>query len=196
VTRLSGTIRLLHPQLDAIVAQLEAAQHRFHQLEARTPEAMWGKRATPDSWSIGECIAHLNLTSKAYIPLLRFALEIDNRVHKPPKHYRRDPMGWLLYWTMGELPRFAGIRFGRVKTTSEFVPAATLVREMVVAEFNTFQHELVMLTHRAEQRDIEKLRIISPFSPRISYNVYSCLAMLPRHQNRHLAQAENVWSRT
>lgn len=193
MTRLSGTIRLLHPQLDAIVSQLDAAQQRFHQLEARTSDAQWNKRATPDSWSVGECVAHLNLTSKAFIPLLRSAFESDNLVHKPPKHYRLDPIGWLLSRTVGELPRFAG-RFGRFRTPPGFVPAATLDREMVVAEFNTFQHELVMLTHWAEQRALEKLRIVSPFNPRISYNAYSCLVMLPRHQQRHLSQAENVWA--
>jgi hypothetical protein len=195
VTRLSGTVRLLHPQLDAVVSQLEAAQHRLHQLEARTPDAVWGKRARPGSWAIGECVAHLNLTSKAYIPLLRSALESDPRTHRPPLRYRMDPMGWLLYWSMGELPRFAGIRFGRFKTSAAFVPATTLDREMVVAEFNTLQHELVMLTHRAEHHAIDKLRIVSPFNSRVAYSVYSCLAMLPRHQHRHLAQAEDVWSR-
>ena len=194
MTRLSGTVRLLHPQLDAIVSQLEAAQGRLHQLEARTSAAQWGRRAAPDSWSIGECVAHLNLTSKAFIPLLRAAFDSDNRIHKPPKRYRQDPAGWVLSRTVGELPRFAGVRFGRFKTPPRFVPADPLDREMVVAEFNTYQHELVMLTHWGEQRALETLRIVSPFNPRISYSAYSCLVMLPRHQHRHIAQAERVWN--
>ena len=193
MTRLSGSLRLLHPQLAEIVFQFEDAQARLHKLEARTPDDRWGARSRPDRWSIGECIAHLNLTSKAYIPLLREAFESDNRVHKAPKRYHQDPMGWLTSALVGE-PRGL-MRFIRVKTQPRFVPAAaaSLDREMVVAAFNTYQHELVMLTHLAEQRELEKLRIVSPFNSRVSYNAYSCLVMLPRHQHRHIAQAERVW---
>ena len=196
MTRLSGSLRLLHPQLAQIVFQFEDAQARLHRLEARTPDDRWRARGNPGSWSIGECIAHLNLTSKAFIPLLREAFERDNRVHKPPKRYRQDPMGWLTSLLVGE-PRGL-LRFVRVSTLPRFAPApaTSLDREMVVAEFNTYQHELIMLTHLAEQRQLEKLRIVSPFDRRISYNAYSCLVMLPRHQHRHIAQAERVWPAT
>jgi hypothetical protein len=194
VTRLSGSLRLLHPQLAEIVFQFEDAQARLHRLEARTPDDRWRVRSQRDSWSIGECISHLNLTSKAYIPLLREAFEKDNRVHKAPKRYHRDPVGWLTSTLVGEQGGPAR-RLLRLRTPPRFVPApaTSLDREMVVAEFNTYQHELVMLTHLAEQREIQKLRIVSPFNPRVSYNVYSCLVLLPRHQHRHLAQAERVW---
>ena len=192
MTRLSGSLRLLHPQLAEIVFQFEDAQARLHRLEARTPDDRWRARRQPDSWSIGECIAHLNLTSKAFIPLLREAFEKDNRVHKAPKRYYQDPIGWLTSSVVGERG-LAGLI--RVKTRPHFVPApaAALDREMVVAEFNTYQHELVMLTHLAEQRELEKLRIVSPFDRRVSYNAYACLVMLPRHQHRHIGQAERVW---
>lgn len=183
---------MLHPQLAAVVWQFEAAQGRLHELEARTPDDKWVARSRPDRWSVGECIAHLNLTSKAYVPLLRAAFDSDNRIHKPPARYRMDPAGWLTSVLVGELPELWR-RVLRVKTRPRFVPAAALNREMVVAEFNTYQHELIMLTHWAEHRELEKLRITSPFNARISYNAYACLVMLPRHQHRHLAQAERVW---
>ena len=185
-------MRLLHPQLAEVVFQFEDAQARLLKLEARTPDDKWNLRAQPDRWSIGECIAHLNLTSKAYIPLLREGFERDNRVHKPPKRYRQDPLGWLTSLLVGEHRGLAG-RI-RVKTLPRFVPPATLDREMVVAEFNTYQHELVMLSHWAEQRDLQTIRIVSPFNPLVSYNAYACLVMLPRHQHRHIGQAERVWA--
>jgi hypothetical protein len=33
---------------------------------------------------------------------------------------------------------------------------------------------------------------VSPFAPGVRYNLYSTLSILPRHQERHLWQAEQV----
>ena len=187
----------MQPQLAAIVTQLEDAQQRLHRLEARTPADRWSARSAADRWSIGECIAHLNLTSQAYIPLLRQAFvdpKLANRT--APARYRRDPMGWLLSLSVGNLPRIGRLRFGRVKTKPQFVPGGDLDREMVVGEFNTLQHELIQLTRAAEGKSLEQMRIVSPFDTRVSYNAYSCLVILPRHQQRHLWQAEHVWPGT
>ena len=38
--------------------------------------------------------------------------------------------------------------------------------------------------------DLGKLRIVSPFDPRIKYNLYSCLRLILAHQRLHLRQAE------
>jgi hypothetical protein len=37
-----------------------------------------------------------------------------------------------------------------------------------------------------------RLRIRSPFDSRLRYNLYSCLTIIPAHQRRHLAQAEEA----
>jgi hypothetical protein len=34
----------------------------------------------------------------------------------------------------------------------------------------------------------------SPFSDKLKYSVYSALTILPRHQHRHLLQAERAWA--
>jgi hypothetical protein len=119
VTRLSGSLRLLHPQLAEVVFQLEDAQARLHRLEARTPDDKWNVRARLDAWSVGECIAHLNLTSRAFIPLLREAFEKDNRVHTPPTRYRMDPLGRLTAFLVGEHRGLLG-RLTRVRSTGRW----------------------------------------------------------------------------
>jgi len=37
------------------------------------------------------------------------------------------------------------------------------------------------------------VRVTSPFNARVRYNLYACFTILPRHQHRHLWQAERVW---
>ena len=48
---------------------------------------------------------------------------------------------------------------------------------------------------RPDGRPIDRVKVTSPFNPRLRYNLYACLTILPRHQERHLWQAERVLER-
>ncbi len=180
----------MHLQLQAIIAEFDSAQARLHTLAQRVPEPDWHRRADPGRWSMAECLAHLNLTSKAYLPLLKEALELGRRSSTPaPRRYRRDPLGWLM-WRMAGPP----VRH-RVKTTAPFVPRADVPAGQLIADFDRLQRDQVSCVVSAEGLDLGRLWIRSPFDSRIRYNLYACLTILPRHQHRHLWQAEQVSSR-
>ena len=189
----------MQTQLAAVVAQLQGEQRRLHRLAAALPAERWGARADPTQWSAAECVAHLNLTSRAYVPLIRAALEqgrANAHMGEPaPRRYRRDPVGWLVSYAAGPLPRVAGVRIGRARTLPAFVPTGDQPREALVAEFDRLQGELIELAREADGLPLGELRITSPFDPRgkLRYNVYSAFVILPRHQRRHLWQAEHVW---
>jgi hypothetical protein len=178
----------VHPQLQAVIAELGTAQARLHALAAATPATAWLRRPDPARWSIAECVAHLNLTSAAFVPLLRGALS-DPAEPTTTKRYRRDPMGWLLWRTLGPPVRF------RLKTAAPFIPQSTARPAKLVAEFDRWQSELVGWVRKAEGLPLNRLWVRSPFDPRARYNAYSALTILPRHQHRHLWQAEQVWER-
>ena len=148
----------------------------------------------PGAASVAECIAHLNLTSHAYIPLLHSALAQHPPRDPPPQRYRRDFVGWLIGIAAGPLPHIGRVRFGRAQTAPAFVPGGDLDRERTLGEFELLQDEQIGLTNAAHGRPLEEIRIVSPFDARVRYNAYSCLVLLPRHQFRHLWQAEHVWS--
>jgi hypothetical protein len=44
--------------------------------------------------------------------------------------------------------------------------------------------------HEAEGLPLHRVKIVSPFNARVRYNLFSALSILPRHQHRHLWQAE------
>src|SRR4051812_5766862 len=184
----------MHPQLTAIIDDFERARAFLRRVVAATPAEQWATRPDPARWSVAECIAHLNLTSRAYIPLLRSAFH-DHPASPsaaPPQRYRRDPVGWVIGTLSGPLLRIGSVRFGRAPTRPAFVPAGALERDQVVSEFESLQDDQIALTRDAEGRPLEKIRITSPFDARVRYNAYSCLWLLPRHQHRHLEQAEAV----
>jgi hypothetical protein len=138
---------------------------------------------------MAECVEHLNLTAHAYLPLLRAALDRGRASRQRAgshQRYRRDPVGWLL-WRMAGPP----VR-RRVKTTSTFIPSSDRPLPALMAEFDRLQEEQLRCVIEAEGLPLGRLWIRSPFDPRIRYNAYSCLTILPRHQQRHVWQAEQV----
>jgi hypothetical protein len=177
----------VHPQLQAIIDELGTAQARLHTLAAATPATAWSRRSDPARWSIAECVAHLNLTSAAYLPRLREALPRPAELIAT-KRYRRDPRGWLLWRMVGPPVRL------RLKTSAPFIPQATAAPAELVAEFDQWQAEQIACVRKAEGLPLGRLWITSPFNARVRYNVYAALTILPRHQHRHLWQAEQVWA--
>jgi len=182
----------LDKQLAAVVAAMESAQARLHRLSDRLPETRWKSRPGPERWSAAECVEHLNLTSRAYVPLLRRALEVAPKAAATPKRYRRDFLGWLFSSMTGPMPHLGKMKFPRVRTTPDFVPKIVTSRVETVAEFDRLQAELIAITQRADGLPLGEMKIVSPFGGKISYNVYSALRILPPHQERHLEQAEEA----
>lgn len=179
--------RNVHPQLQSIADDFERAQDRLHRLVSTVPEDLWGKRPDPTRWSMMECIAHLNLASAAYLPLLSAGISEARALNGPtPQRYRRDPVGWLL-WRMMSPP----VRI-RTKTPAAFVPTGARSRSELVHEFEELQGEQVRCVEQADGLPLGRVRITSPFDARVKYNLFACLSMLPRHQHRHLWQAEQI----
>src|SRR4029453_15302383 len=102
----------MHPQLETIAREFDAATERLRALGRLAPEEFWTRRPDPARWSIAECVAHLNLTSAAYVPLLREAIIRGRQLSDPvPPRHHRDPIGWLLWKGSGPPVRL------RVRTT-------------------------------------------------------------------------------
>jgi hypothetical protein len=106
-----------------------------------------------------------------------------------PARLRRDPAGWVLWRTMGPPVRVP------LRTTAPFVPTGSAPREQLLATFDRLQAEQLECVARADGRPIHRVRVPSPFDPRLRYNLYACLTILPRHQERHLLQAGRVLER-
>jgi len=178
----------MRSELEAIVGEFESARDRLHALAQRVPDERWTQRPDPARWSIAECIAHLNLTSTAYLPLLRDGIvRAQGSKDQARARYRRDPIGWLLWKVAGPPVRL------RVKTTPPFVPAAADPPGQLIAEFDRLQTAQVTVTRDADGLPVDRIKIASPFDARLKYSLYAALTILPRHQHRHLWQAERVW---
>jgi DinB superfamily len=180
----------VHAQLQAVADGLVAARARLHRLADTSSPESWARRADPDRWSAGECVAHLNLTAFAFLPLIRRGLEQAAAIGGGvPARFRRDLLGWMLWRTAGPPVRF------RVRTAAQFVPTGSEPLAQLVATFDRLQDDQLDLVARADGRPIHRVKIASPFDPRLSYNLYACLTILAPHQERHIWQAQQVLER-
>lgn len=187
----------MNHQLSTIIADFEAQRARVQQLTRTVPAEKWPTRSDPLKWSVAECIEHLNITSRVYIPLLQNALAaapaLSGAAASSASPYSRDIMGRVIGFAAGPMPRIFGFRFGRTATKPTFVPAGALDMHAVVDAFNILQDEQIALVKLADGKALNDVTIVSPFESSVKYNAYSCFVLLPRHQLRHVEQAERVW---
>jgi hypothetical protein len=177
----------LSASLAAIRNELDATTSRLHELIDTMDDATWRSRPSASRWSVAECVQHLNLTSRAYLPLLRDALP-DGRARgltNPDPKSRLDLFGWLLV-KMLEPPVK---RRRRMPTTAPFIPSSIEPKAQVVAGYEALQREMIAILAAAEGLAISKIKVRSPFNAKLRYSVYSSLRVITTHQRRHLWQA-------
>jgi len=102
-------------QLARIQVELEEAHRRAHEIVAPLKNEGWGARAAPDQWSVAECLIHLNMTSRAFLPLIKDAIGRgrDRELFRGTP-YRMDFVGRLL-WLAATL-----LDLGKLRIVSPF----------------------------------------------------------------------------
>jgi hypothetical protein len=165
---------------------------RLRALTDTLSDSAWSGKPQADRWSPAECVEHLNLTSRAYLPLLHDAVARARKMRSAPRsRYRRDALGLFMSTMMA--PRHQRkIPLPAVKTTNDFVPKGNRSRTAILSEFVQLQGALITLIQSADGLPIDKIKIVSPFGGRMKYNAYSALVIIERHEHRHLQQAEEA----
>lgn len=175
-------------KLAEIRDELKETTARLHRLVDTVDETTWGRRPSEGKWSVARCIEHLNMTSRAYLPVFHATFKdarTRGRVATNPS-YELDFWGWLLYKSIEPPPRY------RMKTPDAFVPPTIEPKEKVLGEYDALQRELIVILEDSAELDLGKIKIVSPFNSRIKYSAYSAFRLIPSHQRRHIWQAERV----
>ena len=154
----------------------------------RLDHATWAARPSPDSWAIGECLTHLNITSERFIPLIDDAIR-DGRARGLEGNgpYGKGFIGWALQRFL-EPPYKMKTKTRRTRSLRS---PWTRWRE-TLERFDYLQQELQVRIDRSAGLALDRLRLVSPFNARVKYNLYATFCILAAHQRRHLWQAEQV----
>jgi DinB superfamily len=173
-------------QLAEVRRGLELAESGIVRFSDSVSDEVWTKRPPSGGWSAAECIAHLTMTTDAYLDLFAAARKtVPGSATLPPK-YGRGIGGRLLEWMLEPPAR------GKSKTLAAFVPAASAPKSTMIAEFTRSQKALLVWMKSVESVPLDKMIITSPFNSRLKYNAYATLRVIAAHQRRHLWQAERA----
>lgn len=176
----SVTTTELTTQIDAVVARMETLVRGLSQ-----DSLAW--RPRPDSWSIIECLDHLNRTVSIYLKSMRVAFERErHNASLPPKAFRVGIIG-------GQFARFLDPPY-RVKSKAPqgILPPSNLKKSDVEAEFYRLRLELRGFLLEASRVDMGAIRFPSPLAGILKLNLAEGCLIMAAHDRRHLWQAENV----
>jgi len=140
----------------------------------------------PDKWSVAQCLEHLIQGNCLYFPL--FAA-LKTGTYKPSWWAKLNPlstwMGSFMVDSLGpDLKR-------KMKTPIQATTPPSEVSGDVVARFEAHQQQFVAALADLKHVDPHVV-VTSPLLAIMTYPLSSCVALLARHEQRHLRQAIGV----
>jgi hypothetical protein len=142
-------------------------------------------RLAPHSWSIAQCIRHLNLTTDAFLK----AWHDGERVVLAGHGAESRPYGWLLrrmLWSMEPPYRI------KMKTQAGFQPGDVDNGLAALEAFVDRQPHVKEAARDACAFDVTRSRVRSPFVSWMRYPLGFSFDLFAAHERRHLWQATEI----
>jgi hypothetical protein len=176
------------PTLAAFVEQFEAVKRDAADLFAGVTESQFSWRPEPGRWSMGECVAHLNVSAEIFVPKINTMIaEAQSKGYRSQGPYQHTWLGHLLASTIDPPPRF------RAKAPKPFrVPETAHPLDRTTAAFLQHQEAFIDCARRANGLDLGRVRTTSPVTSLIKLTLEEALQLQAGHERRHLWQARNV----
>lgn len=177
----------LTPEIDAFRRQFEQLSREADALVAPLTDEQFQWQPAPDAWSVAQCIDHLNVTARMYLPMLDEGIaEAIRRGMYSPGPYTYNWLGRLLVYLVQPSTRL------RAKTPRAFQPERGRARPDVMAAFRAYQVQYIDRLRQANGLDLARARVTSPVAGWLRIPLGSGFAMMAVHERRHLAQARRV----
>ncbi|WP_339713694.1 DinB family protein [uncultured Kriegella sp.] len=142
-------------------------------------------KSSPHTWSILECIEHLNRYGDFYLP------EIANRMAKssalPAVNFYAGLLGD--YFAKSMLPKE---KPNKMKTFKDKNPNGLSLNKTSIERFLSQQKTLLELLHRAKGVNLNKTKTAISISKFIKLRLGDTFRVVVYHNQRHLVQVNNV----
>jgi hypothetical protein len=148
-------------------------------------ELNWRQRV--DSWSVLECLEHLNLYGDYYLPEIKKSL--NNHQTKPLRHFKSGFLGD--YFANSMLPKE---KLNKMNTFKDKNPIHSALTYSTIDRFLTQQHELLTLLETAKNANLEKIKIAVTLSKFIKIKLGDTFRFVIYHNLRHIEQIKKIRS--
>lgn len=179
--------RSLNAEIERLLYQVDVLLQDADGLVFGLSDRQFNWRSSPESWSIAECLDHLN-TANA-----RFAMEYKRAISegKEKKVLGDGPYvyGFFARWFMKIMEPPVKRRF---RAPANMRPASGKSLDAVMAEWKRLQAEFKDLLRDASGLDLKKIKVTSPATNWIKYSLGAGFWIRTAHDRRHLWQARNV----
>ena len=173
------------PWSERMVAELDDADRRAYSLAKGQTIEQINWRPSADEWSIGQCLHHLLVFNRLYVPAISRALDGQR-----PHPVDDVTPGWVSAWFMRTYvePR---PETRRVRSPQKIKPDEH-INPSVLDDFLRSNQDAKHVVRRAAAYDVNRIRYKNPLVPLVRFTVGVGLELTWKHQLRHLLQAERV----
>lgn len=173
-------------EYEAVFAE---SKRRAREISGPLSDAQFNWKPPPDRWSVAECIEHLNIVARRYVPAMTAAIGARTKRAEGPYGY-----GWL------SNKFIAAVRPGSrpVRTAKSMKPAgasggfSSLDKANTLAEFEKLTDAYIRIVRASEGVDLAATKMRSPFLWLLRLPVGAFMEAMGVHASRHLNQAERV----
>jgi hypothetical protein len=137
------------------------------------------------SWSILECLEHLNRYAAYYNVALQKGIDKE-KGSKKPETYK------LTWFGKMSIDLISPSNTKKQKTIKRMNPTNSALSVQTIQEFLKHQQELIGLTAAAQQINFNKKRVAVEFFKLLRLNIFETLIFMVEHEKRHLQQAMRV----
>jgi len=181
------TTSSLSPELAELDRQFAAAKAEASELVDGLRESQFNWRPDAHSWSMAECLLHLNMVGDRCVRMLETALadaRARGQVADGPFGY-----GWLGKWIIAHTEPPSKHKY---KAPRAFTPACGQPITAVLPTFRDLQEQLSRQLEQASGLDLAYIKVPAPEAPPLRFNLKFTFAWIAAHERRHLWQARQV----
>ncbi len=163
-------------------------EKEFNQLKYSATEANFNMRPSPESWSAAECINHLIVTNNGYLPQLEKLIEASVKRDFGLARYKSTFWGSVMVWAITPKVKF------KLKAPSVFKPEGSTFGLDLLDRFESQSKRISALFEESSNLNLSSLKISSPASSFIRYNLGETYRIIFNHNLRHYGQAQRAIS--
>ena len=143
-------------------------------------------KPNPNSWSIGECLSHLINSNRLYLNKFYSILSSVTTSQEIDFPYTQSFPGKMI--AKGVNPE----NVKKTKTFKSFFPDSRDIKKDIIDDYVKASEELISLVNKMKHLDLKKIKLNSPVNKLIRLNLGDPLIVIPKHDERHLNQADRV----
>ena len=179
--------RSVNPEIERLLYQAQVVRQDAEGVLSGLTDSQFNWTPPDGRWSMAQCLDHLNVTNGRFLPALRAAVEkgiAEKRLNDGP--YAYGFVSRYLHRMMGPPPK------KRFKAPKRFQPAPRRSLPEALAEWDRTHAEMERLIRSSNGLDLVRLKVPSPVTKLIQYNLGMAFWIMMAHDRRHICQAREV----